>query len=261
MFKDLYRHKELIWIFVKREFTSQYKRSILGIVWSFIQPVFLFITYTFVFSEILQIKFKGNRNSIDFAFYLFCGIISWMAFHEALTRSANSIIENPNLVKKVVFPLEIFPVVASLTSLIHFFIGLAILFLGSLIVNQSFHWTFILMGILLIPQFFLMAGLGWFLSGAGVFIKDMNNILGMVLTMWMVLTPIFYPSEIIPQKFQFMMNLNPMKVFIDSYRNVLFMGTIPHIGNFIFASLFAVGIYILGYYWFMKMRPFFADMI
>lgn len=261
MFKNLYRHKELIWTLVKREFASKYKRSILGIVWSFLQPVFLLITYTFVFSEVLQIKFRANDNSADSALCLFCGIISWMAFSETLTKSASIITENPNLVKKVVFPLEIFPVVLSLTSLIHFFIGLAILFLGILVINQSFHWTFILMVVLLIPQFFLMAGLGWFLSSTGVFVRDMKDILGVVLTMWMFLTPIFYPSEIIPKKFQFIMNFNPMKVFIDNYRNVLFTGTIPNIGNFIFTSLFALGIYILGYYWFMKMRPFFSDMI
>lgn len=261
MFKNLYRHKELIWTLVKREFASKYKRSILGVVWSFLQPVFLLITYTFVFSEVLQIKFRANDNSADSALCLFCGIISWMAFSETLTRSASIITENANLVKKVVFPLEILPVVLALTSLIHLCIDLAILFIGILIINQSIHWTLILIAGILIPQFFLMAGLGWFLSSIGVFIRDTRTILGMILTVWMFLTPIFYPSEIIPQKFQFMMNLNPMKIFIDSYRNALLMGTIPDIGNFMFASSLAVGIYILGYYWFMKTRHFFADII
>jgi lipopolysaccharide transport system permease protein len=178
---------------VKRDLLGRYKGSFTGVLWTVVNPLPLLFVYWLVFSVILRVRIGPNGKPIDFVFYILAGLLPWMAFSEALIRSNTCILENPNLVKKVVFPLEILPVNRTLSSGINSLVGVLLLILLVLASRGSIPWTVILLPVILLPQLLLTVGFGWFLAGLGVFVRDTNQIIGLVLTVWMFLCPIVYP--------------------------------------------------------------------
>lgn len=259
MIKHLFHHKELIISFVKRNLIGKYRGSFLGILWSFINPLFLLFIYTIIFSFLFKVRPSGG--DVPYSLFLFAGMIPWIAFSDALSRSTRVILENVNLVKKIVFPLEILPLVTTLTGFVHSLFALLILLVGILIIKHTLHPTLFLLPIVMGSQLIFTVGLCWFLAGIGVFIRDMDQIVGLGLTGWMFLTPIMYPIEIIPDRFRWIWAINPMYGVVDGYRHLLLQGVLPDWKLLLFVSLQGFALAIVGYLWFMKTKRAFADVV
>ena len=261
MFASLWRHRSLVFELTKREFSGRYRGSFGGIAWSFAQPLFLLTVYTIAFGVILKARWGFSGGTANYALMLFAGLIIFNAFSECLIRSTTLVTGNPNFVKKVVFPLELLPVITVATALIHALIAIATWFLGYLLLFGMPKSTAILFPLILLCFVPVLLGLGWLLSAIGVIIKDVGQLTGMLSHTLLFLTPIFYSIEAAPPKLQGLLMLNPLTFIVEQFRLVLFYGQMPALKSlsvyFVLASLFAWVSLVL----FRRLRPTFADMV
>ncbi|MEK4121184.1 MULTISPECIES: ABC transporter permease [Lysinibacillus] len=259
----IFSHKSLIAQFTKREISARYKGSYLGIVWSFVTPLLMLTIYTFVFSVVFQARWGGNgeTNKIEFALILFAGLTVFNIFSEVISRSPSLITSNVNYVKKVVFPLEILPIVALGSALFHALISLFILVIGVYIALGTLNWTIILFPLVILPLLLVILGMTWILSSLGVYIRDVGQVISVAIPALMFLTPIFYPISSIPEELQFLYYFNPLGYVVEDARRVLIWGYLPHWEWFGYGMVIGVIIMVLGYVWFKKTRKGFADVI
>lgn len=265
-FFDLGNHAPLIGTLVRRDFVSRYRASFVGLLWTFIQPAFMICVYTVTFSLIMKVRFGSDDSPSSFVLYLFCGMLPWLAFSEALSRSSTVILENSNFVKKLVFPTQILPVNSMLSALITEGIGIIILLLAILIFRHTLYPTMALLPLILIPQMLLTLGLGWILASLTVFIRDIVNFLNMVLTAWLFLTPIFYPEKIVldapmPHFLKSLFLANPMFTIVNNYRRIFLDGKIVDIRGLTILTLGSLLIFWAGYTWFDRTKKSFADVL
>ncbi len=258
----IFQYRELLWSFIKRDMLTRYRGSFLGIMWSFLNPLFMLLLYTFVFSVILGVRFPGSTAISGYSINLFCALIPWLAFSETIGRSPSLILSNVNLVKKTVFPLEILPVMAASTGFIHGLISLLILFVAVIIANgHLLSMTIFLLPIVMIPQILFTVGLAWMLSSMGVFVRDLGELVRLFLTAWMFLTPIMYPMEVIPEKYRGYAMINPIAVIAEGYRALIIKGVLPDWKGLLWIALLGLFMGVMGYIWFMKTKKIFADVI
>jgi lipopolysaccharide transport system permease protein len=261
-FYTLLQHKAVIKQFVERNIKGRYRGSYLGIFWSFLTPLFMLAVYTFVFSVVFEARWGTNSgNKIEFALVLFCGLIVYNIFSEVLVGSTSIILNNVNLVKKVVFPLEIFPLVLLGTSLFHGAVSIIILTSGILLFMGSFHWTILFVPLVLLPVCFISLGIGWFLASLGVYIRDISQVMGILVTALMFLSPIFYPVTSVPEEIQLFFYFNPISYAVEDLRSIIIWGEYPNWTWLLIGSLIGIVIMYLGYLWFRKTRKGFADVI
>lgn len=258
---ELPRRLDLILSLARRELAARYKGSVLGIVWAILTPVVMIAIFTFIFAGIFKAKFGIDHSNWDYALYLFCGLLPWNAFQEALNLSSNSIVNSANLVKRVVFPLETLPVSQTLAAMANQMFGTAALLLGIAIIRHELHWTTLYLPVLLIPQLLVTLGGAWLLASLGVFIRDIVQGISLVLMAWMYLTPIIYPETIVPEAYRSFVNLNPFTPLIRSYRRIMLDGQSPDWLGLAYFSVFAVLVFVLGYWWFARTRKNFADVV
>jgi len=254
-------HRGLVRSMVRRDLSSRYKGSIIGPAWALITPAVQIIIFTAIFSGIFGARFGAQGGHLSFATYLFCGLLPWIAFSDGVQRSTTSLTDNVNLVKRVVFPTEALPVNLALSGIAHQLIGTVVLLAVALILEHKIHPTALLLPLLLAPQFLVTAGLGWLMASLGVFIRDMPQINQLTLTTWMYLTPIFYPENIIPPKYQWMVNLNPMAPLVRNYRRILLEGRAPDWRGLGVTTVFALVCFVFGYWWFQRTKKAFADIL
>lgn len=254
-------HRGLVRSMVRRDLTSRYKGSIIGPAWAIITPAVMIVIFTVIFSGIFGARFGAEGGHLSFALYLFCGLLPWIAFSDGIQRSTSSLTDNVNLVKRVVFPTEALPVNLALSAITQQMLGTVVVLVGALILEHAIRPTVLLLPVLLIPQFLATVGFGWLMASLGVFIRDMPQFNQLALTAWMYLTPIFYPENIIPQKYQWMVNLNPMAPLIRSYRRILLEGKAPDWRGLGVTLIFAIVCFVLGYWWFERTKKAFADVL
>lgn len=259
--QSLYRNRKLIQLMVKRDLVGRYKGSVVGVLWSIVNPLALLFIYWFVFAVIFRVRFGSDGNPINFAFYLITGLLPWMAFAEALIRSNTTLLENVNLVKKVIFPLEVLPVNHTLASCINSLVGVVMLELVALVYYGQFHWTALALPLVLVPQLLLTVGLGWFLASLGVFVRDINHSLSLALTVWMFLTPVVYPIELVPPPLVPVLQVNPFTAIVIGYRKLLLEGQLPPLGPSLYLLAFSLTVFFLGYAWFSRTKRAFADVL
>jgi len=257
----LSEHRGLVRSMVRRDLSSRYKGSTIGPAWAVITPAVMIVIYTVIFSGIFGLRFGDQGGHLSFAINLFCGLLPWTAFSEGVQRSTTSLIDNVNLVKRVVFPTEALPVNLALSGIAQQLIGTVVLLTVALILEHTIRPTALLLPLLLVPQFLVTAGLGWLMASLGVFIRDMPQINQLTLTTWMYLTPIFYPENIIPQKYQWMLNLNPMALLVRNYRRILLEGKAPDWRGLGVTTVFALVCFVFGYWWFQRTKKAFADIL
>jgi len=261
LLKSLWRHRSLVLELTKREFSGRYRGSFGGVVWSFAQPLFLLTVYTIAFGLILKARWGFSGSTADYALMLFAGLIVFNAFSEVLSKSPTLVTTNPNFVKKVVFPLELLPVITVATSLIHALIGIAVWFVGYIILFGTPKATALLFPLILVCFIPVLLGLGWLLSALGVIVRDISQLTGMLNHTLLFLTPIFYSIEAAPPLLQNLLMINPLTFIVEQFRLVLFYGQIPAFKGlvvyFVLASLFAWISLVL----FRRLRPSFADMV
>ncbi|HEY1684382.1 MAG TPA: ABC transporter permease [Tepidisphaeraceae bacterium] len=261
---SIWRNRQLIAQLTRREVESRYKGSVLGVAWSFFTPVFMLAVYTFVFSEIFQSRWGGsggNGSRTQFALILFVGMITLNLFNEVLNRAPGLVIANVNYVKKVIFPLEILPVVATASALFNALISLAVLLTAFAAFNFYVNWTAIFIFPILLPLVILTLGLAWFLAALGVFLRDVGQTIVIVTMTLMFLSPIFYPLDAVPARFRIYVLANPLTFIIGQARDVLIWGVMPDwvgLGEY---TIFACVVACAGYAWFQHMRRGFADVL
>jgi ABC-type polysaccharide/polyol phosphate export permease len=258
---SLYYHRQLLWNFICRDLKSRYVGSTMGLFWSVINPLLLLILFTYVFAIILQIRIGQQAGITGFAFYFFAGFLPWNALQESLMRSTTSITDNATLIKNVRFPAKIFPFYLTISSLINELIGIGILVIAVFIKEQQISPYLALLPIVIVFQLLFTVGLGWLLATIHVFFRDTAQIMGLGLTFWMFLTPIFYPESLVPERFSFLISINPMAYLVRIYRNICLEGRLPDFNGclfFVFIALITMGI---GYTVFTRNHYKFADHI
>ena len=258
----LWKNRELIRQFIRREVSGRYKGSYLGIVWSFLTPLFMLAVYTFVFSIVFKARWgTGSGGKVEFALILFCGLTTFNIFAECLGRAPGLIVGNVNYVKKVVFPLEILPVVSLGTALVQAGINLAILVVSLIFFLRVFNWTIVFLPFVLLPLLLLSLGVGWFFASLGTFLRDIGHLLGILIQMLMFMTPIFYPITAIPQRLQWVFYLSPINYVVEDMRRIVVWGQMPDWRWLLVGTLFGLVVAVLGYTWFEKTRGGFADVL
>ena len=262
--KSLWRNRQLIGQMTKREVVGRYKGSAMGLAWSFFNPVFMLVVYTFVFSVIFKSRWGGvggDESKTQFAVVLFVGMIVYSLFSEVLGRAPGLILSNINYVKKVVFPLEILPVIAMGAALFHSFISLSVLLTAFALFNGYLQWTAVFTPLVLLPLVIITMGLAWMLAAIGVFLRDVGQTIGIILTVMMFLSPVFFPVTALPERFRPFMMANPLTFIIEQAREVLIWGHTPNwigLGAYTTAALMiAWG----GFALFQKTRKGFADVL
>lgn len=259
---SLWRNRSLIRAMVKREVLGRYRGSILGVLWSFFNPVFMLTVYTFVFSVVFRARWStGSDSKTEFALVLFAGLIVFNLFSEAINRAPGLVLSNVNYVKKVVFPLEVLPWISLGSALFHFAVSLSVWLIGYTLLFGAPHLTIIYLPLILMPLILLTLGLSWLLASLGVFLRDVTQLIGITTSVLMFLSPIFYPVSALPEQYQFLIFMNPLTIVIEQARAVLFWGKAPEFD--ILALHFAITTIIawLGFIWFQKTRRGFADVL
>lgn len=262
--RSLWCNRQLIVQMTKREVVGRYQGSVMGLAWSFFNPVFMLIVYTFVFSEIFKSRWGGiggDDSKTQFAVVLFVGMIVLNLFSDVLNRAPGLILANVNYVKKVVFPIEILPVIAMGAALFHALISLCVLLVAFLLFNGYLHWTAIFAPLVLLPLVVITLGLAWLLASLGVFLRDVGQTITIITTVLMFLSPVFYPVTALPEKFRPFMMANPLTFIIEQAREVLIWGHFPNLIGLGIYTLAATVIVWAGYAWFQKTRKGFADVL
>ena len=252
------RYLFLLREFVRRDFESRYAGSMLGFLWSLLQPGWQLLLFTFVFSTVLKIPLIGERTD-NFGIFLFCGLMPWLAFHEGVSRSSTAITENANLVKKIHFPAEILVLSVVLGGIVHQLIASA-LFLVVLAAIGEFHWRGLpLIAIALPIQIAFSVGLGLFMATANTFFRDVGQLLGMILMGWFYFTPIVYPLDQVPEQYQSMLLANPMTSLVGLYREAYLGGQLNAAEGLAWLLLVTVIALVSGLWLFRRMKPLFPD--
>lgn len=261
--RTAWQHRRLILRLAKREVNARYRGSMLGIVWAVLNPLMMLAVYTFVFTTVFKARWgveTGDDNS-GFALLLFSGLILYTIFSECVTRAPSLLLENVSYIKKVVFPLEILPLVSLAVALFNAAFGFLILAVFYLIVLGLPPPTVLLMPLVLVPLCLMTLGVSWFLASAGVFLRDIRQVVGVVVTVLMFLSPIFYPITAIPERFRPFLHLNPLTPVLEQSKDLLFWGRVPSPLDWAVAVLAGWACAWLGYLWFMKTRRGFADVV
>jgi lipopolysaccharide transport system permease protein len=261
--RSLWRNRQLIAQMTKRDVVGRYKGSVLGLAWSFFNPLFMLVIYTFVFSEIFKSRWGGgdDESKTQFAVVLFVGMIVLSLFSEVLNRAPGLIISNDNYVKKVVFPLEILPIVSMGTALFHSLISLVVLLAAFTIFNSYIQWTVIFIPLVLLPLVIFTLGMAWMLASLGVFLRDVGQTIGIITNLMMFLSPVFYPVSAVPEWFRPFIMANPLTFIIEQAREVLIWGHQPGWLGLGIYTVIAASIAWIGYAWFQKTRKGFADVL
>lgn len=263
MVASFWRNRSLVKVMVQREVIGRYRGSLMGILWSFFYPVLMLAVYTFVFSVVFKARWNadGSDSRAEFALVLFAGLIMFNLFSECINRAPALILSNVNYVKKVIFPLEILPWVALGSALFHTLISLGVWLIAYLILFGVPHVTVLLLPLVILPLLVVIMGLTWLLASLGVYLRDVSQIIGVITTMLMFLSPIFYPASALPENYRTLLLLNPLTSVIEQTRDVLFWGKMPDI-NFMSTYLLCAGVLAwIGFAWFQKTRRGFADVL
>lgn len=261
---NLWRHRNLIVQLIQRDVIGRYNGSVFGLAWSFFNPLLLLAVYAFVFTVAFKAQWAGAGQSQGtgyFAIMLFVGMVVHGFFAECLTRAPGVIVGNANYVKKVVFPLELLPVVAVGSALFHTFISISVLLVGLLALRQSLHATALLIPLVLLPLVLLAQGVAWLLAALGVYLRDIALSTTLLATVLSFVSPVFYPASALPTPYAQWLYLNPLTWVMETARAVLVQGIPPHWGQWLVAVSASSVMCWLGYWSFQKSRPGFADVL
>ena len=263
MVANPWRHRNLIAQMVRREVMGRYKGSIMGLAWSFLNPLLMLVIYTFVFSVVFKARWgvANNETKIDFAIVLFVGLIVHGLFAECVNRAPSLIVANTNYVKKVVFPLDILPVIALGSALFHAAISTLVLICAILVTGSALHWGILLWPVLILPTAVAALGFSWFLASLGVFLRDVGQITLIFTTALLFLSPVFFPMSAMPERYQGLMKINPLTLAIEQMRTAIIWGRMPDWTQYGIYLAISILVAWAGYWWFQKTRKGFADVL
>lgn len=256
---------DLLRTLVRRDLEARYKGSVLGNLWPLLNQLSQLLIYTYVFSIVLNVKLslKGlPPNDFTFGLWLFAGLLPWIAFTGGLIQAATAVVGQPNLVKKVVFPLGLLPLVPVLSTFIESAFGLMALIILVAIVSHTLQPTLALLPLVWVTQLLLTAGLAYFTAGLTVFLRDIPQTLGVILNLWFYATPIIYPASLIPEGWRvFVFWLNPMTAIAEVYRDLVLVGQVTHWREWGVAFVVSLLLLYSGLTVYRRLRPAFADVL
>lgn len=262
MVGSLYRNRSLLVSLVKREVLGRYRGSVLGILWSFFNPLFMLAIYTFVFSVVFKARWhEGPSSKTEFALLLFAGLIVFNLFAECVNKAPGLIVSNGNYVKRVIFPLELLPWATLGAALFHALVSIGVWILAYVIFYGVPHLTILVFPIVMLPMLLMTMGVCWALASLGVYLRDVSQFIVLLTSVLMFLSPIFYPITALPEKYRFFLMLNPLSITIEQARATLFWGQWPAVHTTALYLLLSALVAWLGFAWFQKTRKGFADVI
>lgn len=264
---SMWHNRLLIWQMSKRDVMGRYKGSLMGLMWSFLNPLLMLLVYTFFFAVVFKSKWGTpvvagtEETKTHFATILFAGMIVHSLFAEVLNRAPTLILSNINYVKKVVFPLEILPIISLVSAIFHALVSLSVLLFVYATFNGFLNWTIVFIPVVFLPLIILIIGLAWILASLGVYARDVGQTIGIAMTVMMFLSPVFYPISSLPEFMRPWMLANPLTFIIEQARAVIIWGQIPHFRGLLVYSLVSTTVAWLGFVWFQKTRKGFADVL
>lgn len=261
--KSILAHRDLIARLIGREFSQRFRGNLLGVAWAVLTPLLTALMFSFVFGSVFRSRWgaAGPASHADFTVIFLTGLVAHGMFAETLQRAPTLVLSNASYVKRVVFPLEILPVVAAGTALVNAAIGICIVIVLNLFVNQTVQPTLLLLPFVALPYLLLVTGVILFVSAAGVFLRDLSQLVGFVITATMFLTPIFYPMDSVPPTFRRLMWLNPLTFVVEQARAVVIFGQSPNWLGLLLYTAGATALLSAGFWWFQRIRNGFADVI
>ena len=264
IFYSLYKHRGLLFKLIQRDVAGRYRGSVMGGLWSLITPVLMLLIYLFVFGVVFNARRSGvepGSGMADFGLWLFAGMLVHGLFGECLTRAPSAVVGQPSYVKKVIFPLEILPLVVVGSAFFHALVGIGVLLCGLCIVRGGISETVLWLPLVWLPLILLCAGVTWLVAALAVYLRDIGQMTGLVATVLLFLSPIFFSASSLPEHYRPLLKLNPLTVPIEMSRSILLDGMAPVWGVLGMHSLMGVVVAWLGLATFQKLRPGFADVL
>ena len=255
-------HWKLVARFAARDLQSRYRGSTVGALWMVLQPLLLLGIFTFVFAQVLRVRLGQETGTSSFPLFLFCGMLPWQAIQEGLVRASTSVLEQPSLVKRTIFPLVILPLPPIVAALVQQ--AVATVLLGIILVitgHPVLSLALLFLPFLFVCQWLLTTGLGWALAATQVYIRDVGTFLGSALTVWVFLTPIFYPASLYPTGLAPLMRWNPLALLVEAYRDILLRGHIPDLFGLVVLAAVGLAAFAAGHALFRRLSPSFADLL
>jgi lipopolysaccharide transport system permease protein len=261
--RSLRDHRDLLFELAWREIVGRYRGSWLGLLWAVFNPLALLLIYTFVFGVVMKVRWgaAGSESPATFALVLFVGLMIQNLFSECVGKAPGLILKHATYVKKVVFPLEILPVISLLAALFHLGVGLAVFLVAALAVAGSIPLTACLFPLTLLPAALFTLGLSWWLASLGAYVRDLGQAVSLLVILFLFLSPVFYPVSALPSHFQTLIELNPLTLPIETGRQVLLQGVAPPWGRLALSCLLTGIVAWLGFWWFQKTRQGFSDVV
>ena len=257
------KHRQLIATMARRDVVGRYRGSVFGIAWSLLNPILMLLVYTFVFGVIFRARWgvTQSESRAEFALVLFVGLIVHGMIAECLNRAPGLIAQHSNYVKKLVFPLEILPIVVLVSAVFHSLISTGVLVIALLLAKGTLPAASITLPAIVGPLLLMTLGLTWAVSSLGVFVRDLTQTMGIVTAVLLFLSPVFYPLSAVPAEFRTLIQLNPLTFYIEQARGVLIWGVWPDWLMLLLHSLVAVAVAWIGYWWFQRTRKGFPDVL
>ena len=255
-FKDIWRYRALISALVVRHLAMRYRGSLLGFLWSLLNPLCLMLVYVLVFKY--YIRFNEVEN---YTIFLFCGLLPWLWVSSAALEGCNAVVSSGHLITKSMFPAQILPTVVVITTMVNFLLSLPLLFIFMLAGGVPIPWTVVFLPILIVLQFFFLLGAAFFLSALNVRLRDVQHIVGNLLNLLFFLSPILYPPKIVPEPWRFLVELNPLALITVFYHNLILDGVLPSLTQVVYFSAFTGLGLLVGSLVFSHSRESFAEML
>ena len=260
--RSAWRHRDLVWQMTERDARSRYRGSAGGLFWVVFHPLLMLVVYTYFFSEVFATKWSAQAGSRSaFALVLFVGLLLHGLLAEAMTRAPTLIVGNSNLVKRVVFPLDLLPVISLGSTLFHFAIGVIIWLVFHFVFQGPPPVTALWLPLIVLPLAVLALGLGWWLASLGVYVRDIGQIVPVVATVLLFASPIFYPMSALRPPLSSLVLASPLTVPVEQARRVLFEGRAPDFLSLGLYTIVALAVAWLGFAWFQATRKGFADVV
>lgn len=260
---SFYHRWWLVRYFVQRQLTRSYQTSYLGFLWAFLGPLLMVILLTVVFSEIIGLRFREveGDSSLNFGLYLYCGLLPFLAYSEALSKGVNSIRASSGLIEKVIFPLQFLPFTSAVVALIDKFFGLGALLVVVLVLEHTLHWTVLLLPLILVPQLLFILGLSYMMAVAGIYLPDVGEMLRAIVRGTFFITPIIWPPSMVPEHLSFLVDYNPLAYLVGAYRDLILTGALPGATATLYFTLFSAALFVVGFGLFVRLKANFADLL
>ncbi|RDS83397.1 ABC transporter permease [Dyella psychrodurans] len=253
--------RDVFWELTKRDIAGRYSGSFLGLLWSFLNPLLMLAVYTLAFRQFLGMRWPNMETGADFSLMIFSGMIVHTLMAECIARAPTSIVSNVNLVKRVVFPVALLPCVTVVSALFNAALSLTVLLLFVLMSHHSLSLSLLYLPCLFAPYAVLLCGISWFMASVGVFIRDITQLAGIITTMMMFLSPVFYPASSLHEPYRSWLLYNPLTLIIEQTRGLVLFGKAPDWHALGLYALVALAVLLAGYGWFRRTQDGFADVL